>query len=152
MLTWVTVCETGREEAGLVKKTARRRLGRPKGAQAEMARLSEPPRILSHWEQVRRQAGWSSAAEATPQELGTGRGVLTALSWTARPSSRSIWTACPSLSTTILKASAPRPLSSLVLAVLLLLSPLTFRVSFFMKCLLYSYLQNSPEERNAIEI
>lgn len=108
--------------------------------------------VLSHWVRVRRQAGWSSAAEATPQELGTGRGVLTALSWTACPSSRSIWTACPFLSTTILKASAPRPLSSLVLAVLLLLSPLTFRVNFFMKCLLYSYLQNSPEERNAIKI
>ena len=56
MLTWVTVCETEGEEAGLVKKTAKRRLGRPKGAQAEMARLSEPPRTQSL--DAGKMAGW----------------------------------------------------------------------------------------------
>lgn len=73
MLTWVTVCETGREEAGLVKKTARRRLGRPKGAQAEMARLSEPPRTQSLG--TSKTAGWVVlGSRGHPAGAGNGTG------------------------------------------------------------------------------
>lgn len=73
--TWVTVYEREREEAGFLKSTvmqAWQSLDQPKGAQAAMARLLEPP--LSHWMQARWGGGAGmGGGSAGPTQLGPAR-------------------------------------------------------------------------------